>query len=100
MLSICVALQVLLFATWAAFGTGSASDALPFGVLTGSVALFVWLRLVVSLGGPLVLSVMAERTARTRSMESATGLLYIDLAAILAGTIVASALAYSTGVLV
>jgi hypothetical protein len=43
---------------------------------------------------------MAVRTARTRSMESATGLLYIDLAAIASGTIVASGLYYAFGLLV
>jgi len=69
-------------------------------VLTGGAALFVWLRLVVSLVAPLVLSVMAHRTARTRSMESATGLLYIALAAVTSGTIVAAGLAYGSGILV
>ena len=99
-LTAAVGLQLLLFATWAAFGTGAEASGVPFSVLTGSAALLVWLRLGVSLGGPLVLSVMAERTARTRSMESATGLLYIDLAAIVSGTIVAAALAYGGGLLV
>jgi hypothetical protein len=99
-LTAAVGLQLLLFATWAAFGTGTEASGVPFSVLTGGAALLVWLRLGVSLGGPLVLSVMAERTARTRSMESATGLLYIDLAAIVSGTIVAAALAYGGGLLV
>ncbi len=93
-------LQLALFVTWAAFGTGTADGAPPFAVLTGGAALFVWLRLIVSLVGPLILSVMAERTARTRSMESATGLLYISLAAIASGTIVAAGLAYGSGILV
>jgi hypothetical protein len=43
---------------------------------------------------------MALRTAQTRSMESATGLLYINLAAVLAGTIGAAALYVSSGLLV
>jgi hypothetical protein len=58
------------------------------------------LRLVVSLLFAVILSYMAIRTAETRSMESATGLLYIDLAAILAGTIGAAALYLSAGLLV
>ncbi len=100
LLTVTLGLQLALFATWAAFGTGSVAGDRPFAVLTGGAALFVWLRLVVSLLGPLALSLMAERTARTRSMESATGLLYIALAAVASGTIVAAGLAYGSGVLV
>ena len=49
---------------------------------------------------PIVLVWMAWRTALTRSMESATGLLYINFAAVLAGTIGAAALYVSSGILV
>lgn len=100
LLTLIAAMQLLLFLTWAAFGTGSAAGGRPFSELTGPSALFVWLRLVVSILGPLVLGAMAERTARTRSMESATGLLYVDFAAVISGTIVAAALAYGSGLLV
>jgi hypothetical protein len=96
-LTLVVLVQIALFVTWTALGIGSSS---PFAVLTGSQALLVWLRLLVSLAFPLALTVMALRTARTRSMESATGLLYIDTAAILAGTIVSAALLFGTGLLV
>ncbi len=43
---------------------------------------------------------MAWRTALTRSMESATGLLYIELALVMASTIVAAGLAVGEGLLV
>jgi len=95
-----IGLQVALFIVWGAFGTGAEAGEPPFALLTGSAALFVWLRLIVSLAGPAVLSVMAVRTARSRSMESATGLLYIDLAAVVSGTVVAAGLAYSSGSLI
>ena len=49
---------------------------------------------------PLIVSWAALQTARSRSMESATGLLYIDLAAILASTIVAAALYFTSALLV
>ena len=49
---------------------------------------------------PLVLTYMAYRTALTRSMESATGLIYIELAAVLASTIVVAGLAFAVGLLV
>jgi hypothetical protein len=93
-----VALQLALFTIWALFGGGPGQA--PFDSLTGSSALYGWLRLVVSLIFPLVLAIMAWRTTLTRSMESATGLLYIAIAAIAAGTIGAAALYVTQGVLV
>jgi hypothetical protein len=96
-LALVVVVQIVLFAAWTALGIGPYAS---FAALVGKEAVFVWLRLVVSLIFPLLLTVGALRTARTRSMESATGLLYIDTAAILAGTIVAAALLFGTGLLV
>jgi hypothetical protein len=90
-------LQLALFATWVAVGIPAGP---PFSALTGSTALLVWLRVSVGIAFPLVLSVMAYRTALTRSMESATGLLYIELSLVLASTIVAAGLAVGTGLLV
>lgn len=90
-------IQLLLFAAWVAIGLPSGP---PFGALTGSNAVLVWLRLTVGIIFPLVLAVMAYRTALTRSMESATGLLYIELTLVLASTIVAAGLAMGTGLLV
>jgi hypothetical protein len=91
-----VGLQVLLFVTWTTLGGGPGQDA--FEAFRGSPLLVV-LRLVVSLLFPLALCWMAWRTALTRSMESATGLLYINLAAVMAGTIGATALYLSSGLL-
>jgi hypothetical protein len=93
-----VALQLALFVVWTTLGGGPGQ--LAFDAFAGGPVLFVILRLVVSLLFAVVLSYMAIRTAETRSMESATGLLYIDLAAILAGTIGAAALYLSAGLLV
>ena len=42
----------------------------------------------------------AVQTARTRSMESATGLLYINVGTIAAGTILAAGLYFGAGLLV
>jgi len=93
-----IGLQLVLFVVWTTLGAGPAQR--PFAAFDGESILFVILRLVVSLLFAAVLSYMAIRTAVTRSMESATGLLYIDLAAILAGTIGAAALYLSAGLLV
>jgi hypothetical protein len=94
-----VVLQVVLFAAWVATGAGPAGAA-PFDALTGEWALFVWLRLVVGLVFPLIVSWAAVQTARTRSMESATGLLYINVGSIAAGTILAAGLYFGAGLLV
>lgn len=94
-----VALQVVLFVAWSALGVGPAGGA-PFAALVGPWALFVWLRLIVGLVFPLIVSWAAVQTARSRSMESATGLLYINVGSIAAGTILAAGLYFGAGLLV
>lgn len=98
-LLVVVALQVALFVAWVGLGAGPAAGG-PFSALTGPWALFVWLRLIVGLIFPLVVSWAAVQTARTRSMESATGLLYINVGTIAAGTILAAGLYFGAGLLV
>ena len=97
LLTAALALQLAMFLTWQVVGTAGGG---PLASFTGSNALLVWLRLTVGLCFPLALSYLAYRTALTRSMESATGLLYIDLAAILASTIVAAAVYFTSALLV
>ncbi len=94
-----MAVQVGLFVAWVATGAGPAGGK-PFSALTGDWALFVWLRLIVGLVFPLIVSWAAVQTARTRSMESATGLLYINVGTIAAGTILAAGLYFGAGLLV
>ena len=94
-----VALQVALFAVWVSTGAGPGGGG-AFAVLVGPWALFVWLRLIVGLLFPLVVSWAAVQTARSRSMESATGLLYINVGTIAAGTILAAGLYFGAGLLV
>jgi hypothetical protein len=94
-----VGLQVVLFAVWVATGAGPGGGG-PFTVLYGQWALFVWLRLIVGLIFPLIVSWAAVQTSRSRSMESATGLLYINVGTIAAGTILAAGLYFGAGLLV
>ncbi|MES2211051.1 MAG: hypothetical protein V4515_12865 [Chloroflexota bacterium] len=94
-----VAAQLLLFIVATGVGIGPSGSS-GFGALTGTWALFVWLRLVVGIVFPLVVSWAAIQTARTRSMESATGLLYISVGTIASGTILASGLYFGAGLLV
>jgi hypothetical protein len=72
----------------------------PFAVLFGPWALFTWLYLIVGLLFPLVVSWMALQTAKTRSMESATGLLYINVGTVTAGTIVAAGVFFGAGLFI
>lgn len=91
-----VAVQLALFIAWTVTGFGPAGAA-PLSALVGPWALFIWLRLIVGLVMPLVVSWAAVQTARTRSMELATGLLYIDVGMIAAGTILAAGLYFGAG---
>jgi len=90
--------QGLLFVVWATLGGGVNQD--PWEALAGPSALLAVLRGVITIAFPMVLAYMALRTAQSRSMESATGLLYINLAAVLAGTIGAAVLYVSSGILI
>jgi hypothetical protein len=94
-----VGLQVVLFTVWVATGAGP-GGAGPFAVLVGPWAMFVWHRLIVGLIFPLIVSWAAVQTARSRSMESATGLLYINIGTIASGTILAAGLYFGAGLLV
>lgn len=98
-LTFVLAAQVVLFVAWTGLGAGPAGTP-AFAALTGEWALFVWLRLLVGLVFPLVVSWAATQTARTRSMESATGLLYINIGTIASGTILAAGLYFGAGLLV
>jgi len=91
--------QIVLFAIWLAVGAGPGADG-GFAALVGPSALFVWLRLIVGLVFPLIVSWAAVQTARSRSMESATGLLYINVGTIAAGTILSAGLYFGSGLLV
>jgi hypothetical protein len=95
-----VAIQLALFAGWVGFGVGPGATGGPFAALVGPYALFVWLRLIVGLVFPLIVSWAALQTAKTRSMESATGLLYINVGTITSGTILAAGLYFGAGLLV
>ena len=99
-LTIVLAIQLVLSIVW--LGVGAGSNGLPGfrAMVELPWAFFVWLRLLVGLVFPLIVSWAAIQTARTRSMESATGLLYINVGTIAAGTILAAGLYFGAGLLV
>ena len=98
-LTLALAVQLALFVAWLGLGAGPQGSP-AFAALVGPWALFVWLRLLVGLVFPLIVSWAAIQTARSRSMESATGLLYINVGTIAAGTILAAGLYFGAGLLV
>ncbi len=69
--------------------------ALPYLMNAGILA---GVRILFGLVIPIPLAVMTWRTARIRSLDSATGLLYLVVALVLAGEITARALFFLTGV--
>ena len=90
-LGVGIAVQGLLFVVWQLLGLGGLGSGWDF---------FAILRLTIGLIFPALLTYAGWRTARARSMESATGLLYIDLGAVATGTILASGLFFGAGILV
>ena len=86
-----VGVQIALFLLWQLIGLGGLGSGWDF---------FAILRLTIGLIFPALLTYAGWRTARSRSMESATGLLYIDLGAIATGTILAAGLFFGAGILV
>ena len=98
-LEVALAVQLGLFIAWIGLGAGPGGSP-AFAALVGPWALFVWLRLFVGLVFPLIVSWAAVQTARSRSMESATGLLYINVGTIAAGTILAAGLYFGAGLVV
>ncbi len=99
-LTIVLAIQLGLSILW--LGVGAGANGLPgFRALVELPwAFFVWVRLLVGLVFPLIVSWAAIQTGRSRSMESATGLLYINVGTIAAGTILAAGLYFGAGLLV
>jgi hypothetical protein len=86
-----ISVQIALFLAWQLLGLGGLGAGWDF---------FAILRLVIGLIFPALLTYAGWRTAKVRSMESATGLLYIDLGAVATGTILAAGLFFGAGILV
>jgi hypothetical protein len=78
------------------FGPGA--DRHGVGLLLSDDGLFLGVRIIFGLVVPLIAVLLAWRTARIRSLDSATGLLYIVAALILSGEIAARTLFFLTGV--
>ena len=68
------------------------------GPLGGPIGWLTWLRLVAGILFPIAITVLALLASRAASLQASTGLLYIGLALVMAGSIAGASLAYLTGV--
>lgn len=66
--------------------------------LTGSLAWLAWLRLGAGILLPIAATVLALLATRAASLQASTGLLYIGLALVMAGSIAGASISYITGV--
>lgn len=86
----CLILQAVAFAA-ALIGMGG--DA-----LSGGMGWLTWLRLAAGILLPILITVLAILASRAASLQASTGLLYIGLALIMAGSIAGSSITYLTGI--
>jgi hypothetical protein len=68
------------------------------GPLGGSLGWLTWLRLAAGILLPIGITVLAALASRAASLQASTGLLYIGLALIMAGSIAGASITYLTGV--
>jgi hypothetical protein len=85
----CLVLQGVAF-TLAVLGGPEALD--------GGLGMLTWLRLAVGILLPMVATVLAILASGAASLQASTGLLYIGLALIMAGSIAGASITYLTGV--
>ncbi len=60
--------------------------------------MFFWQRMLFGLAGPAVLSWLTWETAKIRSTQSATGILYVDFFTVVVGEVLAKYLLLATRV--
>ncbi len=94
-------LRILVVAVvvWLAIATTQPGMGPTFSRYITSVAgVFFWQRVLFGLVGPLVLAVLTWETAKIRSTQSATGILYVDFFTVIVGEVLAKYLLLATKV--
>lgn len=66
--------------------------------ISGQIAWLSWLRLAAGILLPILATVLAYLATRAASLQASTGLLYIGVALVLAGSIAGASISYFTGV--
>jgi hypothetical protein len=77
---------------------GVALVSVSAGPLGGPIGWLTWLRLLVGIALPIAITALAYLATRATSLQASTGLLYIGLAFVMAGSIAAASITYLTGV--
>jgi hypothetical protein len=85
----CLVLQAVTFG----FAVAGGPEALD-----GGLGMLTWLRLGVGILLPIVATVLAILASSAASLQASTGLLYIGLALVMAGSIAGASITYLTGV--
>jgi hypothetical protein len=98
--SMLVRIVVVGAAVWFAIATFQADSGLPsFRHYIMSVdGIFFWQRVLFGLAGPAVLSWLTWETAKIRSTQSATGILYVDFFTVVVGEVLAKYIVLATHV--
>ena len=92
-------LMVILVVTLVLQGIGfTVALALGGADLDGGLAVLTWLRLGVGILLPIIATILAILASNAASLQASTGLLYIGLALVMAGSIAGASLTYLTGV--
>jgi protein NrfD len=87
----------VVFAALALWGAGPAAGVVNFRRYITSVdGIFFWQRVLFGLAGPAVLSYLTWETAKIRSTQSATGILYVDFFTVVVGEVLAKYLLLAT----
>jgi len=92
-------LMVILVVTLVLQGIGfTIALAIGGAGLENGLAVLTWLRLGVGILLPIVATILAILASNAASLQASTGLLYIGLALVMAGSIAGASLTYLTGV--
>jgi hypothetical protein len=102
MASLAVRIAVVGAAVFAGLALWEAGPAAGVGsfrrYITSLDGIFFWQRVLFGLAGPAVLSYLTWETARIRSTQSATGILYVDFFTVVVGEVLAKYLVLATRV--
>jgi hypothetical protein len=94
-------IAVVAAAVWLAMATTNTGPGPSFRHYIMSVdGIFFWQRVLFGLAGPAVLSYLTRETAKIRSTQSATGILYVDFFTVIVGEVLAKYIVLATHVAV
>src|SRR5258706_2087629 len=100
MASMAIRIAVVTAAVIVAIATWQPGLGLPSfrHYILSTSGVFFWQRVLFGLAGPSLLSYMTWETAKIRSTQSATGILYVDFFTVVVGEVLAKYLLLATNV--